>query len=66
MNDYELGNLMKAIELCFKENYCAMTFRDLYDKFYPVDYDTLLYAARVLEDNGRLIADGDIIRLVVR
>jgi hypothetical protein len=66
MNDYELGNLMKAIELCFKENYYAMTFRDLYDKFYPVDYDTLLYTARVLEDNGRLIADGDIIRLVVR
>lgn len=66
MNDFELENLMQAIVLCFKQNYCAMTFNDLYEKFYPVDYDTLLYAARVLEDEGRLIADGEIIRLVVQ
>jgi hypothetical protein len=66
MNDFELENLMKAIELCFKENYCAMTFKDLYEKFYPIPYDTLLCAARMLEAEGKLLADDDIIRLVVK
>jgi hypothetical protein len=66
VNNYELDNLMKSIELCFLENYCAMTFRELYEKFLPMDYDTLLYAARALQNDGRLITDGDLIRLVVR
>ena len=66
MNDYELENLMRAIELCFLENYCAMTFKELYEKFLPMDYDTLLYAARALQNEGRLITEGNLIRLVVR
>ena len=66
MNDYELENLSKSIELCFKENYCAMSFSDLLEKFDPITYDTLLYAVRMMEADGKLIADGSLIRLVIK
>lgn len=67
MNDFQFENLVKAVEVCFKQNYCAMYFEDLVRRFRPeITEDELRAAVRVMYNRGQLTADGDLFRLVVK
>lgn len=67
MNDFQFDNLVKAVESCFKQNYCAMYFKDLVRKFCPEIKEAELEAAvEALHKQGRLKADGSLLRLVVK
>lgn len=67
MNDFQFENLVKAVESCFKQNYCAMYFDDLANKFRPeIMEDELRAAVRTMYDRGQLTTDGDLLRLVVK
>ena len=67
MNDFQLNNLIKAVESCFKQNYCAMYFGDLYKKFSPeITGDELRAALRALDNMGKLKAEGSLMRLIVK
>jgi hypothetical protein len=66
MNDFEFDNLIKAFESCFKQNYCAMYFEDLYIKFSPeITEDDLRAAVTALDNMGKLKAGGSLMRLIV-
>ena len=66
MNSFEFDNLVKAIESCFKQHYCAMYFEELVEKFCPeVPYDDLSAAINAMYNCDHLILDGTLIRLVV-
>ena len=67
MNDFQFQNLTKAVESCFKQNYCAMYFEDLYKKFSPeITGDELRAALRALDNIGKLKAEGSLMRLIVK
>jgi len=67
MNDFQFENLVKAVESCFKQNYCAMYFEDLYKKFRPeISEDELSAAVNALARRGQLVNDDGILRLVVK
>lgn len=67
MNDFQLENLMKAIESCFKQNYCAMYFEDLVRKFRPeITEKELKTAVITMYDRGQLVSDEDLFRLIVK
>ena len=67
MNDWQFENLIKAVESCFKQNYCAMYFDDLVRKFSPeIKEEELEAAVQALYNRGRLMTDGSLLRLVVR
>ena len=67
MNDFEFENLVKGIESCFKQNYCAMSFTDLVMKFLPEISETELgIAVDVMYDRGQIKNDGGLLRLVVK
>jgi hypothetical protein len=67
VNDFQYENLIKAVELCMKENYCALYFEDLVRKFCPeVSEEALRVAIRALDARGRIRVDGTLLRLVIR
>ena len=67
MNDRQLENLIKAVESCFKQNYCAMYFEDLYKKFRPeITENELRAAVKTMYSRGQLTTDGSIFRLIVK
>jgi hypothetical protein len=67
MNDFQFDNLVKAVESCFKQNYCAMYFDDLVRKFSPeIKEEELKAAVQALYNRGLLTTDGSLLRLVVR
>ena len=67
MNDFQFENLIKAVESCFKQNYCAMYFDDLYRKFSPeITEDELRAAIKTLYNRGQLKVEGSLFRLVVK
>ena len=67
MNDFQFENLIKAVESCMKQNYCAMYFEDIVRKFRPeITEDELRAAIRVMNARGKLTSDGSILRLVIR
>jgi len=67
MNDFQFENLVKAVESCFKQNYCALYFEDLVRKFSPeITEDELRYAIRALGNRGQLAIDGSLMRLIVK
>lgn len=67
MNDFQFENLIKALELCFKQNYCALYFEDLVRKFCPEIRESELKAAiDVMLKREKLTTDGRILRLIVR
>jgi len=67
MNDFQLENLIKAIESCFKQNYCALYFEDLARKFRPeISEDELEIAVKIMYDRGQLFADDGLFRLIVK
>ena len=67
MNDFEFNNLVKAIELCMKQNYCAMYYDDLIKKFYPeISYEEFSAAIDAMYECDRIVLDGTLLRLVVQ
>ncbi len=52
MNDFQFNNLIKAVESCFKQNYCTMYFEDLYKKFSPEITGTVLCKVFAFRENG--------------
>jgi len=67
MNDFQFENLIKAVESCFKQNYCAMYFKDLYRKFSPeITENELRAAIKTLYNRGQLKVDGSLFRLVIK
>ena len=67
MNDFQYENLIKAVELCMKQNYCALYFEDLVNKFCPeISEEALRVAVRTLDARGQIRVDGDLLRLVIR
>ena len=67
MNDWQFENLIKAVESCFKQNYCAMYFDDLVRKFSPeIKEEELKAAVQALYNRDRLTTDGSLLRLVVK
>ena len=67
MNNFQFENLVKAVESCFKQNYCAMYFEDLYKKFSPEITETELWAAiNYMGDTGKIELDGSLMRLIIR
>jgi hypothetical protein len=67
MNDFQFENLIKAVESCFKQNYCAMYFEDLYRKFSPeITENELRAAIKTLYNRGQLKVDGSLFRLVIK
>ena len=67
MNDFQFENLVKAVESCFKQNYCALDFEDLYLKFSPeITENELSAAVQALDNQGKLKAEGSLMRLIVK
>jgi hypothetical protein len=67
VNDFQFENLIKAVEICFKQNFCAMYFEDLVRKFYPeISEEAVKEAVLTMHERGQLIPDDDILRLVIR
>lgn len=67
MNDFQFENLIKAIESCFKQNYCALYFEDLVRKFRPeITEDELRTAVKTMYDRKQLTNEGDLFRLIVK
>jgi len=67
MSDFQYENLIKAVELCMKRNYCALYFEDLVEKFCPeISEEDLRVAVRTLDARGQLSVDGSLLRLIVR
>jgi hypothetical protein len=67
MNDFQFENLIKAVEITFKQNYCAMYFEDLVIKYSPeITEGELKAAVRVMYDRDQLTTDGSLLRLIVR
>ena len=67
MNDFQYENLIKAVELCMKQNYCALYFEDLVRKFCPeISEEALRVAVRTLDARGKISVDGTLLRLVIR
>ena len=67
VNDFQYENLIKAVELCMKQNYCALYFEDLVRKFCPeITEDELRVVVRTLDARGQIMVDGDLLRLIVR
>ncbi len=67
MNDFQLENLIKAIESCFTKNYYALYFEDLVRKFSPeTTEDELKAAVKTMYNRGQLTTDGDLFRLIVK
>jgi len=66
MSDYEFENLVIAIESCFKQNYCALYFKELVEKFSPeIDERELETAIRAMDRMGKIKTDGTLMRLIV-
>lgn len=66
-SDFQYENLIKAVELCMKRNYCALYFEDLVEKFCPeISEDDLRVAVRTLDARGQISVDGSLLRLIVR
>jgi hypothetical protein len=58
VNDFEFENLMKAVEISFKQNYCALYFEDLVCKFCPeIREEELKAAVKVMYNRGKLLTD---------
>ena len=67
MNDFQYENLIKAVELCMKQNYCALYFEDLVNKFCPeISEEALRVAVRTLDARGQIWVDDTLLRLVIR
>jgi hypothetical protein len=67
MDDFQYENLIKAVELCMKRNYCALYFEDLVNKFCPeVSEEALKVAVRTLDARGQINVDGSLLRLIVQ
>jgi len=67
VNDFQYENLIKAVELCMKQNYCALYFEDLVDKFCPeISEEELRVAVRALDARGQISVDDSLLRLIVR
>ncbi|MGC1391966.1 MAG: hypothetical protein WA816_13095, partial [Bacteroidales bacterium] len=67
VNDFQYENLIKAVELCMKENYCALYFEDLVDKFCPeISEEALRVAIRTMDARGKIRVDDTLLRLVIR
>lgn len=67
MNDFQLENLIKAIESCLKQNFCAMYFEDLVLKFRPeITENELRTAVKTMYNRKQLTTDGDLFRLIVK
>lgn len=67
MNDFQYENLIKAVELCMKQNYCAMYFEDLIDKFCPeISEEALRVAVRTMDARDQIRVDDALLRLVLR
>ena len=67
VNDFQYENLIKAVELCMKQNYCALYFEDLVEKFCPeISEEALRVAVRALDARGQISVDGDLLRLIVK
>jgi hypothetical protein len=67
VNDFQYENLIRAVELCMKQNYCALYFEDLVRKFCPeVSEEALRVAIRALDARGQISVDGSLLRLIIR
>lgn len=67
MNDFQFENLIKAVESCFKQNYCAMYFEDLLEKFSPeITENELKAVVETMYNRDLLQVDDDLFRLLVR
>ena len=67
MEGYQLENLIKAIESCFKQNYCAMRFDDIVMKFHPeIKQIEIEVALQTMTYRGQLQRDSGLIRLIVK
>lgn len=67
MNDFQFENLIKAVESCFKQNYCAMYFQDIVLKFRPeITENELKAAVKTMYSRGQLTNDGNLFRLIVK
>ena len=67
VNDFQFENLIQAVESCFKQNYCALYFKDLYLKFSPeITEDELRAAVAALDNMGKLKGEGSLMRLIVK
>jgi hypothetical protein len=66
VNDFQYENLIKAVELCMKQNYCALYFEDLVNKFCPeISEEALGVAVRTMDARGQISVDGILLRLVI-
>ena len=66
VNDFQYENLIKAVELCMKQNYCALYFEDLVNKFCPeISEEALGAAVRTMDARGQIRVDGILLRLVI-
>lgn len=67
MNDFQFENLIKAVKICMKENYCALYLEDLIRKFCPEVPETAIKAAvNAMINAGEIRTDGRLLRLVIR
>lgn len=67
VNDFQYENLIKAVELCMKQNYCALYFEDLVEKFCPeISEEALRVAVLTLDSRGQISVDGDLLRLIIK
>lgn len=67
MDGIQLENLIKAVESCFKQNYCALYFEDLVRKFRPeITEGELRTAVKTMYNREQLTIDGDMFRLIVK
>jgi hypothetical protein len=67
MNNSQFDNLIIAVESCFKQNYCALYFRDLVQKFSPeITENELEAAVRALDRMGKIKTEGSLMRLIVK
>lgn len=67
MDGIQLENLIKAVESCFKQNYCALYFEDLVRKFRPeITEDELRTAVKTMYSRNQLTTDGDLFRLILK
>lgn len=66
MDENQFDNLHKAVKSCFKKNYCAMYFEDLYEKFGPeISEDELWTVLNYMGDIDEIELDGTLMRLIV-
>jgi hypothetical protein len=67
VNDFQYENLIKAVELCMKQNYCALYFEDLVEKFCTeISEEALRVAVLTLDSRGQISVDGDLLRLIIK